>query len=84
RDPKTYARYYGLEHPSPGMLDAAVYGLPEVNRDRLEGARLIACPGCYPTAVTLAAHPLVDLAAPPIVATCLSGVSGAGRGAPER
>ncbi len=84
RSPKIYERYYGLTHPSPGLLDEAVYGLPELNRAALPGARLIASPGCYPTAVTLAAHPLLDLAAPPIVASCLSGVSGAGRGASER
>ena len=84
KSPATYARYYGQEHPSPGLLDEAVYGLPERHREALLGARLVANPGCYPTAVTLAAHPLVSLASPPLVASCLSGVSGAGRGAPER
>ena len=84
RRPDLYARYYGLTHPSPGLLDEAVYGLPELNGDALPGARLIACPGCYPTAVTLAARPLLGEVASPIVATCLSGVSGAGRGAAER
>jgi N-acetyl-gamma-glutamyl-phosphate reductase len=84
KSPATYARYYGLEHPSPGLLDEAVYGLPELHRSALKGARLVANPGCYPTAVTLAAHPLLSLVTPPLVASCLSGVSGAGRGAPER
>jgi N-acetyl-gamma-glutamyl-phosphate reductase len=84
KSPATYARYYGLEHPSPGLLDEAVYGLPELHRAALNGARLVANPGCYPTAVTLAAHPLLSVVTPPLVASCLSGVSGAGRGAPER
>jgi N-acetyl-gamma-glutamyl-phosphate reductase len=81
RDPAAYTRYYGLQHPCPERLPSAVYGLPELTRDRLATARLIANPGCYPTAVTLAALPLVaaGLVDGPLVASCLSGVSGAGR-----
>lgn len=81
RDPAVYREAYGLEHPSPALLAEAVYGLPELTRKRLAGAHLIACPGCYPTAVTLAALPLVEagLAGDLLVADCLSGVSGAGR-----
>ncbi|MGM0577414.1 MAG: N-acetyl-gamma-glutamyl-phosphate reductase [Myxococcota bacterium] len=81
RDPAVYARYYGLEHPCPERLEDAVYGLPELTRADLEGARLVANPGCYPTAVTLAAKPLLDagLAEGPLVASCMSAVSGAGR-----
>ena len=84
KNPALYHAYYGLEHPSPGLLDEAVYGLPERFRDAIANARLIANPGCYPTAVSLAAYPLLDVAKGPIVASCLSGVSGAGRSAVER
>ncbi|MCB9727745.1 MAG: N-acetyl-gamma-glutamyl-phosphate reductase [Deltaproteobacteria bacterium] len=81
RDPEAYARYYGLTHPCPERLPTAVYGLPELTRGQLAQARLIANPGCYPTAVTLAALPLVEagLVSTPLVASCVSGVSGAGR-----
>lgn len=81
RDAATYTRYYGLEHPCPERLATAVYGLPELTRATLAGARLIANPGCYPTAVTLASLPLLDagLVDGPLVASCISGVSGAGR-----
>lgn len=81
RDPATYQRYYGLEHPCPERLPDAVYGLVEHNREALRGARLIANPGCFPTATGLAALPLVGagLASDWVIADCLSGVSGAGR-----
>jgi N-acetyl-gamma-glutamyl-phosphate reductase len=81
RDASTYERAYGLAHPSPELLGAAVYGLPELDRESIRGARLIANPGCYPTAVALAAAPLVraGLAGDWLVADCMSGVSGAGR-----
>ena len=84
KDPSVYATYYGLEHPCPGLLEEAVYGLPELFRGTIADARLIANPGCYPTAVSLAAYPLLSEAQGPIVASCLSGVSGAGRSASER
>lgn len=81
RDPAQYARYYKQEHAAPHRLKDAVYGLVELNRDALIGARLIANPGCYPTAVTLAGWPLVNagLAGEHLFADCVSGVSGAGR-----
>lgn len=80
RDPSAYAAAYGQEHPSPGCLSQAVYGLPEQNRAALAGAHLVAVPGCYPTATALASLPLVEQGLVGwLVADCLSGVSGAGR-----
>lgn len=84
KSPALYQRYYGLEHPCPELLVQAAYGLPELFRDAIPGSKLIANPGCYPTAVSLAAAPLLSLASGPIVASCLSGVSGAGRSASDR
>lgn len=83
RDPAVYAEYYGA-HAHPELLERAVYGLPELHRDELRGARLIAGPGCYPTATILAAAPLIarGLIAPRgLVVDAKSGVSGAGRAA---
>ncbi|MGE0811544.1 MAG: N-acetyl-gamma-glutamyl-phosphate reductase [Immundisolibacter sp.] len=82
RDPAAWERWYGMPHACPQFLEEAVYGLPELNRGRIAGARLVANPGCYPTAVTLGLLPLlraglVDPAE--LVADCKSGVSGAGR-----
>lgn len=81
RDPMTYAKYYGMEHPDPSLIDDAVYALVEWEREALTSARLIANPGCYPTAVGLGARPMVEagLLRGTLVASCLSGVSGAGR-----
>lgn len=80
---KEAARYeaaYKVAHPCPELLAEAVYGLPEQNRASLAGARLIANPGCYPTATAIAALPLVEQGlATWLVADCLSGISGAGR-----
>jgi len=78
-----YAKAYAQPHPAPGLLQEAVYGLTEHARERVSSARLVANPGCYPTAVLLALKPLlaaelVDLHTT-IVADCKSGVSGAGR-----
>ncbi len=74
-----YETAYGAPHPAPGRLDEWRYGLPELFS--LEGARRVALPGCYPTAVLLASVPLLagGLTSGPVVADCLSGVSGAGR-----
>ena len=86
RDAATYADWYGGEHPAPGLLPRAVYGLTEFARDALPGAGLVACPGCYPTAVLLALQPLVAagaIVADRITVNALSGVSGAGRGLKE-
>jgi N-acetyl-gamma-glutamyl-phosphate reductase len=86
RDAATYAEWYGGAHPSPALLDEAVYGLTEYARPALSDARLVACPGCYPTAVLLAVLPLVEagLIDPARVSVnALSGVSGAGRSLKE-
>ena len=85
RDAAIYREYYG-PHPHPELLERAVYGLPELHRDELGGARLIAGPGCYPTATILAAAPLLarGLIAPRgLVVDAKSGVSGAGRSAAQ-
>lgn len=76
-----YERHYGFTHPAPELLDEAVYGLTEWTDGALEGARLVANPGCYPTTVLLALKPVLDLlaAGAPIVADAKSGVSGAGK-----
>lgn len=80
RDPAVYAAAYESEHPCPELLERAVYGLPELHRDELREARLVANPGCYPTATALALLPLVRAGlVDSLVADCLSGVSGAGR-----
>jgi len=82
RDPAVHAEWYG-EHPRPDLLASAVYGLPELHREELRSARLVACPGCYPTAAILAVAPLLRrglLAAGSLVVDAKSGVSGAGRG----
>jgi N-acetyl-gamma-glutamyl-phosphate reductase len=80
-DAATYAHWYG-EHPAPALLAEAVYGLPELHREQLRGARLIAAPGCYPTSAILPLAPLLaeGLIEPDgIVIDAKSGVSGAGR-----
>lgn len=78
-DPAVHARAYG-PHPHPELLARAVYGLPEQHREALRGAKLVANPGCYPTATAIAALPLVEAGlADWVVADCISGVSGAGR-----
>jgi N-acetyl-gamma-glutamyl-phosphate reductase len=78
----TYEEYYGHAHSDTGNLEEAVYGLPEVYRDKIPGAMLVANPGCYPTAATLAIGPLLarSLVKPRnIVINATSGVTGAGR-----
>lgn len=82
RDATTYADWYAHDHPAPHLLEEAVYGLTEVCRAELPGARLVANPGCYPTSVLLALRPLLLSDLPlvgPIIADSKSGVSGAGR-----
>jgi N-acetyl-gamma-glutamyl-phosphate reductase len=84
RDPALYPDWYGWEHPAPELLEDAAFGLPELFRDSLRGARLIAAPGCYVTAAALALAPLVRAGAietTGIIVDAASGVSGAGRGA---
>jgi N-acetyl-gamma-glutamyl-phosphate reductase len=82
----TYADWYGGAHPAPQLLPEAVYGLTEFARTALPAARLVACPGCYPTAVLLALQPLLAAAAvlpDRITINALSGVSGSGRSLKE-
>jgi N-acetyl-gamma-glutamyl-phosphate reductase len=74
--------WYGIPHACPGLLEEAVYGLTEVNRDAIREARLVANPGCYPTAVQLGFLPLIEqrvIDIDHLVADAKSGVSGAGR-----
>ena len=80
RDPKLYERWYGYTHPAPALLAEAVYGLTELTRDRVRKARVIANPGCYPTAALLALAPALKakLVTDEIVVDAKSGVSGAG------
>ena len=82
RSADTYREFYGHEHPAPELLSQAVYGLPEVHRDAIRGATLVASPGCYPTSILLPVLPLLrsGLIRPGgIIADSLSGVTGAGR-----
>jgi N-acetyl-gamma-glutamyl-phosphate reductase len=82
KDAAQYPAYYGFEHDQPELLAEAVYGLPELHRDELKGARLIATPGCYVTAATLALRPLVErgvVATRGVIVDAASGVTGAGR-----
>jgi len=76
-----YPRWYGFEHPCPGLLPEAVYGLTEWCNGELEGARLVANPGCYATSALLALKPIAALLDPgqPVVCDSKSGVSGAGK-----
>ncbi len=86
RDPSAYPLWYGFEHPAPALLAEAVYGLPELGRDGLRGARLVANAGCYASTVALAVAPFVRaglVEADGIAVTALSGVSGAGRKASD-
>jgi N-acetyl-gamma-glutamyl-phosphate reductase len=82
RDPKIYEQWYKLPHTATRVLEEAVYGLPEWNRDKIKGARLVANPGCYPTSAILAMSPFVaqKLVEPQsIIVDSASGTSGAGR-----
>jgi N-acetyl-gamma-glutamyl-phosphate reductase len=80
RDLETYERWYG-EHGAPALLDGAVYGLTELYRDRLREAKVVATPGCYPTASVLALAPLAERGLlSDVVIDAKQGVSGAGRG----
>ena len=82
KDRATWEKWYKVSHASPELFDEAVYGLPEVNRERIRKARLVANPGCYATAVQLALLPLVEsnhVDHGHFIADAKSGVSGAGR-----
>lgn len=83
RDIPLWEQWYGMSHSCPELVAEAVYGLPETNREAIRSARLVANPGCYPTAATLGFLPLVEsglVRFSGLVADCKSGVSGAGRG----
>ncbi len=86
QDPAAYPHWYGFEHTAPALLAEARYGLPELGRAALPGARLVSNPGCYATSVALAVAPLVRsgaASAEGIAVAGMSGVSGAGRKASE-
>ncbi len=82
RDAELWSKWYGEPHACPELLSEAVYGLPEFNREAIANAKLVACPGCYPTSVQLGLMPLlenklVDISR--LISNSASGVSGAGR-----
>ena len=84
KDVDTYEKWYGIKHQSPQFIKEAVYGLCEVNREKIKKARLIANPGCYPTCSFLSIYPLakaglIDMKS--VIVDAKSGTSGAGRGA---
>lgn len=82
KDVAVWEKWYGMTHAAPELVAEAVYGLPEVNRDAIRSARLVANPGCYPTAVQLGLLPLIEAGCVDLdhlIADCKSGVSGAGR-----
>ncbi|MDD2702164.1 MAG: N-acetyl-gamma-glutamyl-phosphate reductase [Sideroxydans sp.] len=82
KDVAEWEKWYGMSHACPDLVEEAVYGLPEVNRDKIRNARLIANPGCYPTAVQLGFIPLLEagvIEPGSLIADSKSGVSGAGR-----
>ncbi|MDO4633055.1 MAG: N-acetyl-gamma-glutamyl-phosphate reductase [Eubacteriales bacterium] len=84
KDVEVYEQWYGIEHKSAQFIPEAVYGLCEINREKIKGARLIANPGCYPTCSTLSIYPLVKeglIDPSTIIIDAKSGTSGAGRGA---
>lgn len=82
RDPELWAQWYGQPHGSVELLADAVYGLPEFNRAAIVDARLVACPGCYPTSIQLGFMPLLEagvIDTTDLIANAASGVTGAGR-----
>jgi len=84
KDPAVWQQWYGLPHACPDILEEAVYGLPELNRSAIKQARIVANPGCYPTATILGYIPLIEnhfIDNAHLIVDAKSGVSGAGRGA---
>ncbi len=82
KDAAEWSKWYGMEHACPDLIAEAVYGLPELNRAAIQQSNLIACPGCYPTAVQLGFLPLLEnklIDVQYLIADVKSGVSGAGR-----
>lgn len=83
KDTVEWAKWYGMDHRTPNYVAKAVYGLPEINREAIKGAQLVANPGCYPTATQLGLIPLLEtgiIDPSDLIADAKSGVSGAGRG----
>jgi len=82
KDANVYEEFYGHAHPAPDLLGKSVYGLPEIYRDQIRGAQLVACPGCYPTSILIPLRPLIRRKAidrKTILVASMSGVTGAGR-----
>ena len=82
KDADVYREFYGHEHPAPDLLGQSIYGLPEIYRNRIRDAKLVACPGCYPTSILVPLRPLIRRKAidrKRILVASMSGVSGAGR-----
>src|SRR3984893_659705 len=82
KDTEVYKHFYKHEHMAPALLKKSVYGLPEVRRDKIRGAELVACPGCFPTSILIPLLPVVRanmIRSSSIIVNSLSGVSGAGR-----
>ncbi len=81
-DPAVYKEFYDHDHPAPALLAEAVYGIPEIHRERLKSARLIAAPGCFPTSIIVPLAPFLRagwIETDSLVVSSLTGVSGAGR-----
>jgi N-acetyl-gamma-glutamyl-phosphate reductase len=82
QDVQQWEHWYGMQHACPDLIREAVYGLPEIHREAIKSAQLLACPGCYPTAVQLGFLPLIEqglIDNRQLIADVKSGVSGAGR-----
>ncbi len=85
KDPADYSKWYGFEHPRPDLVAEAVFGLPEVYRAQVAGARLVANPGCYPTGMLLGLLPVAnEIDGGSVIVDSKSGVSGAGRTPSEK
>jgi N-acetyl-gamma-glutamyl-phosphate reductase len=81
KEPSAYEKWYDFSHPAPGLLKTAVYGLPELHRDEIQQSKLVANPGCYPTASILALAPAIKggIVSGNVIVDAKSGLSGAGR-----
>jgi N-acetyl-gamma-glutamyl-phosphate reductase len=85
KDPAAYRKWYGFDHPRPDLVAEAAYGLPEIYREQIASARIVANPGCYPTSVLLGLAPAAaEIDELGVIADCKSGVSGAGRTPSDR
>ena len=83
-DPAAYETWYGEKHEAPDLLGSFVYGIPEINRQAIRGAKAVAAAGCYPTSAILALNPLMGLVEPgSVIVDAASGVSGAGKALKE-